>query len=127
MDKEGKETILLGDTKCDVITNQVDKPVDNDTRHATSRYELFSFNQFVKEPTRVTSDTSSIIDHIAKHVPGTSSNLECMKNFNEQAFLSDVIGINWGQMLNPMVVGLSHTSFFLFGGGKKPPSLTFDG
>ena len=65
LDKEGKEIILLGDTNCDLTTKQADQRIDNDTRHVTSLYELFSFNQLIKEPTRVTLDTSSIIDHIA--------------------------------------------------------------
>ena len=65
LDKEGKEIILLGDTNCDLTTKQADQHIDNDTRHVTSLYELFSFNQLIKEPTRVTLDTSSIIDHIA--------------------------------------------------------------
>ena len=39
--------------------------MDNDTRHVTSLYELFSFSQLIREPTRVTFNTSSLIDHIA--------------------------------------------------------------
>ena len=132
LDKEGKEIILLGDTNCDLTTKQADQHIDNDTRHVTSLYELFSFNQLIKEPTRVTLDTSSIIDHIATtrarnivksgvHEVSMSDHymVYCirkfngavekshkmiktrkMKNFNEQAFLSDVAGINWEQMLN---------------------------
>ena len=65
LDKEGKEIIVLGDTNCDLTTKQANQPIDNDTGHVTSLYELFSFNQLIKEPTRVTLDTSSIIDHIA--------------------------------------------------------------
>ena len=65
LDKEGKEIILLGDTNCDLTTKQANQPIDNDTRHVTSLYELFNLNQLIKEPTRVTLDTSTIIDHIA--------------------------------------------------------------
>ena len=131
LDKEGKEIILLGDTNCDLTTKQANQPIDNDTKHVTSLYELFSFNQLIKEPTRVTLDTSSIIDHIATncarniitsgaHDVSVSDHYMVyyirkfngavekghkmiktrkMKNFNEQAFLSDVAGINWEQML----------------------------
>ena len=131
LDKEGKEIILLGDTNCDFTTKQADQPIDNDTRHVASLYELFSFNQLIKEPTRVILDTSSIIDHIATtcarniikygvHEVSMSDHymVYCirkfngavekghkviktrkMKNCNEQAFLSDVAGINWEQML----------------------------
>ena len=65
MDKEGKEIILLGDTNCDLPTKQAEQPIDNDTKHMTGLYELFSFKQLVEEPTRVTLTTSSIIDHVA--------------------------------------------------------------
>ena len=97
-----------------------------------SLYELFSFNQLIKEPFNVTLDTSSIIDHIATtcarniiksgvHDVSMSDHymVYCIrkfnravekghkiiktcktKNFNDQAFLSDVAGINWEQMLN---------------------------
>ena len=131
LDKEGKETILLGDTNCDLTIKQANQPNGNDTRHVTSVYELFSFNQLIKEPTRVTLDTSSIIDHItttcarniitsgvhdvsmsdhymvycSRKFDGTVEKghkmikTRKMKKFNEQAFLSDVAGINWEQML----------------------------
>ena len=79
LDKEGKEIILLGDTNCDLTTKQADQHIDNDTRHVTSLYEVFSFNQLIKEPTRVTLDTSSIIDHIATTRARNIVNLECMK------------------------------------------------
>ena len=65
MDEEGKEIILLGDTNCDLPTKQAEQPIDNDTKHMTGLYELFSFKQLVEEPTRVTLTTSSIIDHVA--------------------------------------------------------------
>ena len=65
LDNEGNEKIVLGDTNCDLTTKQTNQPIDNDTGHMTSLYELFSFTQLIKEPTRVILDTSSIVDHIA--------------------------------------------------------------
>ena len=62
---EGKEIILLGDTSCDLTAEQAWQPIDNDTRHVNCLYGLFSFNQLVREPTRVTVNSSSIIDHVA--------------------------------------------------------------
>ena len=79
VDKEGKEIILLGDTNCDLTIKQADQLTDNDTKHVTSLYELFSFNQLIKEPTRVTLDTSSVTDHIATTCTRKILNLECMK------------------------------------------------
>ena len=131
LDKEDKELILLGDTNCDLIPKCVEQPIDNETKHLLSLYELFNFEQLINEPTRVTLNTSTIIDHIATtcarnilksgvHEISLSDHflVYCirkfngavnkghkmiktrkMKNFNEEAFLADVSGISWEQML----------------------------
>ncbi len=65
LDKEDKEIILLGDTNCDLTPKQDGQPIENDSKHMSDIYELFSFKQLIEEPTRVTLTTSSIIDHIA--------------------------------------------------------------
>ena len=65
LDREGKEIILLGDTNCDLSIKQAEQSIDNQTRHLTCLYELFSLKQLVEEPSRVSISTSSIIDHIA--------------------------------------------------------------
>ena len=65
LDQEGKEIILVGDTNCDLAKTKADQPMDNDVKHLCNLYELFSLKQLIKEPTRVTLNTSTIIDHIA--------------------------------------------------------------
>ena len=65
LDKEGKEIILLGDTNCDLAKRPQDQPAENNTKHISSLYELFSLKQLIEEPTRVTLTSSSMIDHIA--------------------------------------------------------------
>ena len=65
LDKEGKETILLGDTNCDLTPRLAEQHLDNDSKHMLGLYELFSFKQLVEEPSWVTLATSSIIDHVA--------------------------------------------------------------
>ena len=65
LDKEGKEMIFLGDTNCDLTEKIADQPIDNDSRHMCNLYGLFSLKQLIEEPTRVTLNTSTIIDHIA--------------------------------------------------------------
>ena len=130
LDKEDKEIIFLGDTNCD-LTKRADRPIDNDSRHLDSLYELFSYKQLIEESTRATLTTSTIIDHVATtcarnivksgiHDVSLSDHfmVYCvrkfngavekghkviktrkMKNFNEEAFLADVSGICWVQML----------------------------
>ena len=42
LDKEGKEIILLGDTNCDLTKRAQDQPAENNAKHISSLYELFS-------------------------------------------------------------------------------------
>ena len=69
LDKEGKETILLGDTNCDLTIRAPELPTDNNSKHICSLCELFSFKQLIDEPTRFTPNRSSILDHIATTSP----------------------------------------------------------
>ena len=57
--------ILLGDTNCDFIGRSSDQLLDNNAKHMAGIYELFSFKQLDGEPTRVTLETATLIDHIA--------------------------------------------------------------
>ena len=65
LDKEGKEIILLGDTNCDLAKSAQDQPAENNAKHISSLYELFSLKQLIEEPIRVTLTSSSMIDRIA--------------------------------------------------------------
>ena len=68
LDKEEKEVILLGDTNCD-FTEKKGIVMDSNAKHLTYIYELFTFKQLITEQTRVTANSSSIIDHIATKSP----------------------------------------------------------
>ena len=57
--------ILLGDTNCDFTGKQNDQLIDNNAKHMANIYDLFSFKQLVEQPTRITLETATIIDHIA--------------------------------------------------------------
>ena len=69
LDKEGNEIILLGDTNCDLIKKPIDKTLDNNAKHISSLYELFSFKQLIEDPPRVTLDSATVIDHVATTCP----------------------------------------------------------
>ena len=69
LDREGKEIILLGDTNCDFASKSTGQLSDNNAKHLRSIYDLFSFTQLVEEPTRVTLETATLIDHIATTCP----------------------------------------------------------
>ena len=57
--------IFLGDKNCDFTGKQNDQLIDNNAKHMANIYDLFSFKQLVEQPTRVTLETATIIDHIA--------------------------------------------------------------
>ena len=61
---ENKECILAGDMNCDML-----KTRDNDTRYIKRIYGTYQFKQMIIEVTRVTSDTRTLIDHIASTKP----------------------------------------------------------
>ena len=78
LDKEGKEIIFLGDTNYDLTITAPHQPAENNSKHICSLYELFSLNQLIEVPTRVTLHLpSSII--LLQHLPETSLNLECTR------------------------------------------------
>ena len=65
IDRENKEIILVGDTNCDLSQEGGRLPLDSHTRHLLNMYQPFSLKHIIKEPTRVTLLTSTLIDHIA--------------------------------------------------------------
>ena len=64
IDTEDRECILTGDMDCNMLN-----PQDNNTRHIKRIYNTYEFKQIIKEATRTTSDTKSLIDHIATNRP----------------------------------------------------------
>ena len=70
---QNKESIIIGDINCDI-----DTPLDNNTRHLSCVLNSFHYNQLIKEPTRTTSTTSTIIDHIMSNRPDVVSS-SCVK------------------------------------------------
>ena len=71
LDREDKETILLGDTNCDFLpkysregdTNPNDLPAHS--LRLLELYNLFGLHQLIESPTRETLTTTTLIDHIA--------------------------------------------------------------
>ena len=68
LEAQNKESIIIGDINCDI-----DTPLDNNTRHLSCILNSFGYNQLIKEPTRTTSTTSTIIDHIMTNRPDVVS------------------------------------------------------
>ena len=58
-DLEGKESILMGDLNCDLLRES-----NNNTKNLRRLLFTYGFSQFIKEPTRTTSNSRTIIDHI---------------------------------------------------------------
>ena len=62
IDREGKETILLGDTNCDFI----ERPGPSSyVKNLKNLYQLYGYTQAIKVATRITPTNSALIDHVA--------------------------------------------------------------
>ena len=64
LDKENKESIIIGDANCDLLT-----PYYNHTKYLKTLMNNFGLTQLIKEPTRITVSTQTIIDHIIINRP----------------------------------------------------------
>ena len=64
IDSENKECISAGDMNYDML-----KTRDNDARHTERIYSTYQFKQMITDVTRMTSDTKTLIDHIASNKP----------------------------------------------------------
>ena len=127
LDKESKELTPLGDTNCDFGNKEKDHLIDNYAKLLSNIYNIYGLKQLIDDPTKVTSSSSTIIDHIATSC--TSNIIESgvyevsmsdhymvycirkfngaivrdhkiikthkMKNFNQDAFLSNISNICW--------------------------------
>ena len=69
LDQEAKEIILLGETNCNFAKKTVDLSNDMNAMHLRRIYNLLGLTQLVEEPTRVTCETATLIDHIATTCP----------------------------------------------------------
>ena len=56
---EKKEFILLGDLNCDLLSETISK-----TKHLVHIYNTYGLMQVIKEATRTTTETNTLIDHI---------------------------------------------------------------
>ena len=54
LNKEGTETIHLGDINCDLTIRASEFATGNNSKYIDSLYELFTFKQLIEKPTRVT-------------------------------------------------------------------------
>ena len=72
-DRENKEIIFLGDTNCDMflLENSPENTTNNvyAAVHMASIYDTFGLTQLIKDPTRETWDTATLIDHVASIHP----------------------------------------------------------
>ena len=68
LESQNRESIIVGDINCDF-----DTPSDNDTRHLKNVLNSFGYSQVIKDATRTTRKTSTIIDHIITNRPDVVS------------------------------------------------------
>ena len=56
---ENRESIIAGDMNCNLLKEE------NHTKHIKNAYSTFGYTQLVKHATRTTSESSTLIDHLA--------------------------------------------------------------
>ena len=59
INKENKESIIIGDTNCDLLT-----PSYSHTEQLKTLLTKYDLTQLINEPTRATASSKTIIDHI---------------------------------------------------------------
>ena len=57
LEPDDTEIIFMGDLNCDLF-----KTNDNDTKHIKRIYNMFKLREMINQPTRVTSDTKTLIE-----------------------------------------------------------------
>lgn len=109
---ESKECILLGDLNCDFL-----KPADNKEMKLT--LSEYGFTQIIKDATRVTKETKTLIDIIATNRPETIANstviqssisdhdlIACMRKLNHKKFSPKTIKCRNYKSYNPQLMNL---------------------
>ena len=69
LESEKKESIIMGDRNCDFLDRS-----NNNTKNLKRILNSFELTQLIKEPTRTTATTKTVIDHIITNKPNMISN-----------------------------------------------------
>ena len=60
LDQEDKESIIMGDTNCNLLSHTL----DHNAEHLKFITETYQFIELIDQPTRITTGTRGLIDHI---------------------------------------------------------------
>ena len=84
LDDENKECITIRDINCISL-----EPAENCVKHINRIYRKRNLSQLIDEPTRTTSDTSTIIDDIVTNKPtrvSESGVIHCRISYHDATF-----------------------------------------
>ena len=70
LDKEDKESMIVGDTNCNLLPQTPDR----NTEHLKFITETYQYIQLIDQPTRITTATRTLIDHIFTNKPDIITN-----------------------------------------------------
>ena len=70
LDQEDKESIIMGDTNCNLLSQSFDHKAE----HLKFITETYQYIQLIDQPTRITSSTRTLIDHIFTNKPNIITN-----------------------------------------------------
>ena len=64
LDSDNEDDIIMWDTSCDFLDSS-----DNDTKNLKRVLSLHNLTQIIKEPTRITGISETLIDHVKTNKP----------------------------------------------------------
>ena len=89
---EGKEILLVGDFNCDFSA----KRLTSGCKQLKSLFRTLSFTQLIDSPTRITKDTSTLLDLIATNCPQNVSKSGVISSgFSDHEMIFFIRKINW--------------------------------
>ena len=89
---EGKEILLVGDFNCDFSA----KRLTSGCKQLKSLFRTLSVTQLIDSPTRITKDTSTLLDLIATNCPQNISKSGVISSgFSDHEMIFFIRKINW--------------------------------
>ena len=118
----GIENNIIGDLNCNVSANGV----DNNTHHLLELTELYQYTQLIKEPTRITSSSSTLIDLFLTNEPNNfmTAGVSTIGISDENNFKRDIESVPWhfvGSYDDPIKAWETWKKFFLQIANKHAP------
>lgn len=90
---EGKEVIITGDFNCDFLPNRT--PI-SECKHLKALLRNLNLKQLIKEATRITQNSSTLLDLIASNIPQNIRDCGVIStSFSDHELVYCICKLNW--------------------------------